>query len=95
MRVSFRTVNPTGKYRSFEKAYHIIKANGKCVGQISENLRIQLTIEKLDILGDGNKNCLWRWITIPNKFESLEEAKEFVLKNIENIHNKFKLHELD
>ena len=52
-------------------------------------------IVKKDINEDGKPNCKWRWIILKKESESLQEAKDFLNKNIETIRSQFELHLLE
>lgn len=95
---TFKTEQPTGRYRSFYAPYHIIKCNKKEVGSIESNslqdeFKIQLRVMKKDIMEDNNPNCKWKNIRFKKVFSSLQEAKDW-LNNEETLkvlHSKFTL----
>lgn len=90
---TFKTVTPTGKWKSFDKNQYLIKYNNEEVGRITDNeWKIKLTIIKDDINSDGNPNCTWKWITLGKKSESLQEAKDFLNQNIDKILEKYNLY---
>ncbi len=95
MRVTFKTDQPVGRYRSFDSPTHTIKVNGVEVGVICDGvftirLMVMKTQEELDS-NPKSSNCKWRWVTLAKKSESLQEAKDFVKNNISAITNKFDL----
>lgn len=95
---TFRTDTPTGRYRSFDSAFHEIKLKGEIVGQISEKLgfptifSVGFKVDKADINEDGNPNVSWKWIYLKKKTTSLQEMKDFLNDNIEKITSQFKLY---
>jgi len=90
---TFKTEKPTGQYKAFFPNYHYIKFKKRKCGQIIDNTwNIKLTVIKEDIMEDGNPNCKWKWITLKKKFESLQEAKDFLNTYIEEIMKKFNLY---
>lgn len=97
MNFTFKTIKPTGKYRSFEDDYHQIKLNKKVCGDIGykKPYKIGLQVIKNDIFEDGNPNCIWKWITLDKKSESLQEAKEFLKNNFKLINDKYKIYTND
>lgn len=78
-----------------------IKIKGKKVGIIhppswcKESYTIQFMIVKADIMEDRNPNCIWRNITLNAKFSELEDAKQFVIDNINSIVKKYTLFEAE
>jgi len=94
---TFKTVHPTGKWRSFEPDQHIIKLNKKEVGRIDCDPphKIRLMVVKKDINEDKNPNCTWKWITLKQPFKSLAEAKEFANEKFLSIVNQFTLHSFE
>lgn len=89
---AFKTVNPSGKYKSFNKSYHQIYLNKVLVGSIDyESFKIRFMVYKVDIHEDKNPNCKWKWITLKHKPDSLESAKEFIRLHNKNIQEKFNL----
>ena len=92
---TFKTVKPTGKWRSFEHDEHLIKLNGREVGYITDDAphKIAFQVEKADINEDGNPNSPWRWRGLKKRFDSVQEAKDFILANTTTILEKFKIWE--
>jgi hypothetical protein len=92
-----KTTQPTGRYRSFDSAYHEIKLNGICVGTISDKVphRITLYVTKgeEDKVNDKDPNCEWKKITLKKEFESVNGAKGWVKENSEIIQAQFKIHD--
>ena len=97
MKFTFKTENPTGRYSSFYSSTHYIKLTKKQVGTISDKkpYLIKLMVVKKDINEDGHPNCKWKYITLKKESESLQEAKDFLNKNIETIRSQFELHLLE
>lgn len=93
---TFKTEKPTGKYASFQSANHIIKLDGKQVGTIDDKapFTIRLMVIKNDLLEDGNKNCIWKWITLAKISENLDDAKKFVNDSFITLNKKYKLYQL-
>ena len=77
---TFKTTQPTGKWKAFEEPVHNIKLNGKQCGSIDHNAPhyIRLQIVKADPMEDKNPNCPWKWITINKKSDSVEDAKKWL-----------------
>ena len=93
----FKTIKPTGKWKSFQDDETIIKFEKKEVGNIDSNKphRIRLMAEKGEMENDPNPNCSWRWVTLAKDFESIDEAKEFIKDKKDIILNKYVLHKLE
>lgn len=91
---TFKTTQPTGRYRSFDSAYHEIKFNGETIGSIGDKKphKIRLQVTKADIAEDGNTNCPWKWITLKHESESVKAAKEFLAANVEGIFARWPIH---
>ena len=91
---TFKTRKATGRYRSFDKDWHAIKYLGKDVGSIDDKKphQIRLMVIKDDKIKDNNPNCTWKNIFLATKFESIQEAKDFLNDNIEKILKQFNLH---
>ncbi len=96
-KITFKTDNPKGKYKSFDSYYHNIKLNGKNVGDIDDKKphQIRVMVLKTDKITDDNPNCKWKWIKFAAKFESLQGAKDWFLKNAKDIMEKYTLNPLD
>lgn len=93
MKFTFKTEKPKGRYKSFESPYHKVKMGGKVVGSIDHDTwRIRFMVYKTDTITDDNPNCEWKWIGLSKRCESLEEAKEFLNANFDEINKKFKLY---
>ena len=99
MKFTFKTIKPTGKWKSFDNDNHIIKLNKKEVGYIIDDdkkpFEIRLAVIKKDILEDGNANCVWKWITLKKESETLQEAKDFLNENINAILEKIEIYYFD
>lgn len=79
-KISFKTKQPTGQFRSFANPIHYIKLNKKIIGQIDPEkpFKIRLSVIKTDKITDDNPNCPWKWIILKKEFESLQETKDFL-----------------
>ncbi len=93
MKATFKTIKPTGQWKSFQKDSIRIKINKKEVGYIINEtpFKIRLMIFKADINEDGNPNCTWKWITLKKESKTIEETKQFIKDNTEKIIEKFNL----
>lgn len=93
IKFTFKAEKPTGKYKSFYSNYNYIKLNGSNVGSIDDEkpYKIRLMVYKKDIAEDKNLNCTWKWIVLKNGFDSLDDAKNFVLSNATKIVSQFNL----
>jgi hypothetical protein len=94
MSFTFKTEQPTGKYRCFDNPTHHVKLNKVEIGYISpeEPFKIKLTVIKNqdDIAKPkNNPNCPWKWITLKHESKSLQEAKEFLKENFDLIMKTF------
>jgi len=94
---TFKTEQPTGAWRAFDMPTHYIKYKREIVGNIVPRLpfRINLMVIKEDINEDGNPNCLWKWIRLNKEFGALDEAKQFLLDNADEILKKYNLHAME
>lgn len=106
---SFKRDVPEGRWGSFQPQHNYdIKLNKKIVGSIGEvrtigssgkedegKFLLRLIVNKKDPMEDKNPNCSWRWITLKRRFESAEEAKQFILDNSERLIQQFDLHCLE
>lgn len=106
---SFKKDIPSGRYRSFEAQNNYdIRLNKKVVGAIMQirtigpnkdedegKFLLRLMVNKKDPMEDRNPNCVWKWITLKRRFESAEEAKQFVLDGAERLMQQFDLHCLE
>lgn len=94
---TFKTEKSTGRFRSFFPPIHTIKLGRIEVGTITDSLddrihRVKFQVWKEDINEDGNPNCPWKWVTLIGKFNSVQEAKDFVVRNSEILQKKLKLY---
>jgi len=87
MKFTFKTTPATGRYRSFYPDTHEIKFKRKVCGLITDQVphKIRLQVVKKDINEDGNPNCSWKWITLKYEGKTLQETKDFLNKNIDEI----------
>jgi hypothetical protein len=94
MKFTFKTNKSTGKYRSFYSDEHVIKLNKKEVGHISDGIgyKISLAIKKVDLNDDQFINCSWKWIKFNKEFITLQEAKNWLNENANEIIKNYKLH---
>ena len=104
MKFTFKKVIYTGKWKSFQAETHEIKVNKIQVGSIykvknvgfsSEDegkFKIILQVNKKDIMEDNNPNCTWKNITLVGRFNTAQEAKEFLNRNVNKITEKYDLH---
>jgi len=93
MKFTFKTIQGTGRYRSFLPHWHEIKIKNVVVGYVvDETWKIRLMVEKTYIFEDDNPNCSWKWITLKKQSTSLQEAKDFLNDNFVNITKKWDLH---
>ena len=92
-RFTFKTVKPTGRWKSFDSDEHNIKFKGEEIGWIESEkpYKVHLHVIKDDINSDGNPNCMWKSIKFKPEFESLQEAKEWLNKGVEIILSKYTL----
>ena len=89
---TFKTHNPTGKYRAFDTAYIDIKLNKKVCGSICEPSHhssngcvIRLMVK------DASHRCGWRWIQFKAQFDTLKDARTFVSEKSNDIQSKYDL----
>jgi len=86
MPFTFKTNQPTGRYRSFDNPTHDIKLKGSVVGGIDhKSFKIRLCVIKADPMEDGSPNCKWKHCTLAYSPASLNDAKEYINTNIERI----------
>ena len=97
IKFTFKTHRETGSYAWLHKPHHNILLSKNWVGSINPEkpYLIRLMVMKKDINEGGNPTCLWKWITLKNESESLDEAKTFLNENIESIMSKYKIREYD
>ena len=93
MKLTFKTTKETGKYSCFFNPTHTIKIDGCEIGNIEHKHPhyIRLQIYKDEVHTDDNPNCDWKWITLKKKSDSLQEAKDFVKRNIEAVQKQYKI----
>lgn len=85
------TFKRNGRPKGLAKVVHQdtwkIKLNKKWIGTIYSDYSIGLMVIKKDPNEDGNPNCKWKWIKLKVKPQLLEEAKEYINNNAEQIYN--------
>ena len=92
MKFTFKTNKPTGRWRCFDPVHTEIKLNKICVGWISSSdYKIWLSVKKKDIMEDGNSNCAYKNIGLKKNSSSLQEVKDFLNDNIDEILEKWEL----
>lgn len=87
-RFTTKTTKATGRYKSFFSDSHAIKHNKKVIGSISGTghplqtapYKIKLQVIKSDLNKNNNSNCEWECITLKARFDSVDEAKEWIKK---------------
>jgi hypothetical protein len=95
---TFKTTKASGSYAAFQSEYHEIKLKKKMVGTISnrgEGYKIHLRVIKEDINENGNPNCVWKNVTLKKTSDTLQEAKDYLNSNFEQIINQFPLYQED
>ena len=94
---TFKTIKPTGKWKSFDNDVILIKLNKKECGAIEPTHphKIRLMVVKDDINEDGNTNCIWKWITFKNEFKTIKDSKLFLNKYFIPITSKYNIHLLE
>ena len=94
---TFKTIKPTGKWKSFDNDVILIKLNKKTCGSIKPTHphKIRLMVVKDDINEDGNTNCIWKWITFKNEFKTIKDSKLFLNKYFIPITSKYNIHLLE
>ena len=78
---TFKTVKPTGRYRSFYKNDYHIKMNGQICGNLfydKDGWYVSLLVYKKDLNEDGNPNCEFKHIYFTQRLPSLEECKTWL-----------------
>ena len=90
---TFKTIKPTGKWKSFDEDVILIKLNNKECGSIDATRphKIRLMVVKDDINEDGSTNCIWKWITFKNDFKTINDAKLFLNKYYIMITSKYNI----
>lgn len=89
MKVTFKKNKPY-KWDTF----HIItiKIDGKRIGEIQVDryrIVIRMTIIKDDINSDGNPNCTWKWIQFKYNPTDEEDAKKWIISNMDVLLTKY------
>lgn len=91
---TFKKERATGPYASFQSEPIYIKHKGTEVGYINDGFKsgkhfIHLQVRKEEF--DENDRCDWRWAKIKFKFDTVEEAKQWLNDNRERIFNNYDL----
>lgn len=90
---TFKTIKQTGKWASFYSPEYEIKLKKKVVGRIYHIdthsalslCKIHFMIYKKDRMEDGNPNCDWRWYRLKRDFPTVDDAKDFLNKNFDEL----------
>lgn len=48
-------------------------------------VKVRFKIRKVDLNEDGNPNCPWMWKTMVRKFNTVNEAKEYLRVNTDRL----------
>ena len=91
---TFKTDFATGRWRSFYHDTHNVKLNKVNCGIIGDKVphRVRLQVVKKYINEDGNPNCIWKWITFKKEFKTIQEAKDWLNRNFEQINAELKIY---
>lgn len=97
-KLTFKNYVPTGRYASFETEQCDIKRNKNIVGSIAEaNHFSKVSFEERFSISlmiiDETQECGWKWITLKKKFSNMNNAREFVKANDEQLQKQFNLRE--
>jgi hypothetical protein len=107
MKFTFKKVINTGRWKSFQPESCTIKLNKKVVGSINEIKTVGYTVEdigkfyirlmviKKDIMEDKNPNCTWKNITFKLRFNTMDNAKEWLNNNLEGINKTYNLYKAE
>ncbi len=86
---TFKTIKDTGKWSSFYPKSHEILHNKIKIGNIDDDTyKIRLKVKKEPTKDDP---APFKWITLKKDSSSLDEAKEFLNKNITVILERYDL----
>lgn len=93
LKLTFKTEKPTGKWKAFSHPFHYIKLNKIRIGSIDDEFphSIRLKVIKKDINEGSCPNCEWKWITLQRVSTSVENAKQFMIDNLELITEKWNI----
>ena len=93
IKFTFRTEKATGQWRSFQPDHHYIKLKGYDVGSISDEKphKIRFTVKRTPTPG---KPAPFKWVSFKNEFNSVLEAKQFLIQNTEKIINLIDLYQM-
>jgi hypothetical protein len=80
-----------------------IKWNKKIIGYIyaptwktkDNKWGVRFSVKKIDIMEDGNPNCVWRWVHLIQKFDSEELARHFIKEHINQIFEHWNIYDID
>lgn len=94
---TFKTVKPTGKYKSFDSDTHYVKLNKLQVGTIDDKKPhlVRLMVKKAPESITKENPCKWRWIILKKEHESLDAAKTWCNEVFDGILKQFELHKLE
>lgn len=103
--IKFKIDRPTGKRKAFSSPTYYVIINKIDVGTISHKsnldrsdrleVGVSFRVLKDDILEDGNSNCVWRNLTLKARFNTAQEMKDFLTKNLDKIVSSLKLYDTE
>jgi len=92
MKVTFKRMHHTGRYRSFALGYTDVKVKRRKIGTITERRQDGLwrcsIMIKSDVPSSG-----WRWVTLKGAHKTEQAARDFFTLRIDEIYAKFAVHE--
>lgn len=96
---TFKIHKSTGRYSSFYPDYCDIKLNGIKVGGIQQTkniipnkFSIGFMVVKKEDMENKNPNCEWEWVWLKHKTDTIQEAKEFIIKLSDEIQEQLNLY---
>jgi hypothetical protein len=97
MKFSFRKVIQAGKWRSFQEECHEIKLNKKVVGRIKWSREDGLFLISLVVKKNVTKEdpASFKWITLKGRYNTAEEARQMLGKNIDIILQRYNLYSFE
>lgn len=103
--IKFKINRPTGKWAWTSSLIYDVIINKVKVGTISHKsnldrsdrleVGVSLRVLKDDILEDGNSNRVWRIVSLKVRFNTAQEMKDFLTKNLDKIVSVYKLYDSD